>query len=72
MSAPGRLEEAVAQQRAKVLALARRIHPRATPDDILQPMDFPALARDPQFNFEDGVLAGLMSAKTILQAEERR
>ena len=62
------LEEAVAQQRAKVLALARRINPRLTADDVLSPADFPELADDPAFNFEDGVLAGLLSAKAILRS----
>ncbi len=62
------LGEAIAQQRAKVLALARRINPRLTGDDVLSPADFPELAGSPAFNFEDGVLAGLISAQAILRA----
>ena len=63
------LDEAIAQQRAKVLALARRINPRLTDDDILSPMDFPELASDPQFNYEDGILAGLISAQAVLRTQ---
>ena len=63
------LIQAIAQQRAKVLALARRINPRLTDDDILSPMDFPELANDPQFNYEDGILAGLISAQAVVRLE---
>lgn len=63
-----RLEEAIAQQRAKVLALALRLDPRLTEDDLLSPQDFPALAGSPAFHFEDGVLAGLISAQALLRS----
>ncbi len=63
------LEEAIAQQRAKVEALARRINPRLTPDDVLSPVDFPELAGDPAFNYEDGILAGLLSARAVLRGD---
>ena len=62
------LEQAIEHQRAKLLALATRINPRLTSDDVLSPADFPELAQDPQFNYEDGILAGLLSAKAILSA----
>lgn len=62
------LEEAVVQQRAKLLALARRINPRLTDDDVLSPADFPELANDLQFNYEDGILAGLLAAQAVLRA----
>ena len=64
------LDGAIAQQRAKVLALAARINPRLTSDDVLSPADFPELAGDAQFNYEDGILAGLLAARAVLSAPE--
>ncbi len=66
------LAELVAQQAAKVRDVAARIDPRLTPDDLLQPHDFPVLARDPVFNYEDGVLAGLRAAETAVRAARKR
>jgi hypothetical protein len=63
--------ELIVQQAAKVNACAARIDPRLTADDLLQPHDFPALARDPTFNYEDGVLAGMRSAEAALRAALR-
>lgn len=60
------LEEAIAHQRTKVAALGRRLNPRLTADDLMSPADFPELRDDPQFNYEDGILSGLLAAKTIL------
>jgi hypothetical protein len=62
----------VAQQEAKLRACAARINPRLTADDLLQPHDFPELARDAEFNYEDGVLAGLRSAAAAIRAALRR
>jgi len=62
------LAELIAQQETRLRACAARIDPRLTPDDLLQPHDFPALARDPAFNYEDGVLAGLRGAAAALRA----
>ena len=66
------LHELIAQQDAKLRRYAATIDPTLTPDDLLQPHDFPALARDPGFNYEDGVLAGLRSAAAALRALARR
>ena len=65
-------EEMIAQQRAKVLAVARTLNARLTDDDILSPMDFPELADDGRFNYEDGLLAGLLSARIAARALFRR
>ena len=65
------LVQMVDQQEDKVLRLARRIVPDLTPEDLRNPQDFPALVRDPGFNFEDGILAGLRSAQVALRAERR-
>ncbi|HET6371733.1 MAG TPA: hypothetical protein VFG76_00355 [Candidatus Polarisedimenticolia bacterium] len=62
------MDELVAQQRAKLLALARALNPRLTGDDLLSPNDFEELAADPRFNYEDGLLAGLLSAQIAVRA----
>lgn len=62
------LRELIEQQERKLVATAARIEPRLTADDLLQPHDHPALARDPGFNYEDGLLAGLRSAQAALRA----
>lgn len=65
------LDQMIEQQRGKLLALANRINPRLTLDDISQPHDWPDLARDPQFQYEDGLLAGLIAAQIALRAAAR-
>jgi hypothetical protein len=60
--------ELIAQQRAKVLRLAREAVPDITPDDVLNPHDFPALKAHPSFEFEDGILSGYIAAQTAVRA----
>lgn len=62
------LEELILEQKAKVLACARRIIPYLTADDILQPNDFPELEEHPHFRYEEGVLEGLLTAQMALFA----
>ena len=66
------LEAAISQQRAKVLALARRILPHVGPEEVLNPDGFPELAGDGPFNYEDGLLAGLIAAQMAIRAQLRR
>ena len=61
------LEEMIAHQEAKVLKIAREIIPGISPEDVMNPQDFPALERNGRFNFEDGILAGLKSALIALR-----
>ncbi len=63
------LTQLIEQQHRKVLALAQRIVPNVTPEDLRNPQDYPRLVRDPEFNYEDGQLAGLRSAHIALRAE---
>lgn len=65
------LGEMTAAQEQKVLALARRLVPHLTPEDLRNPHDFPPLMESAHFNFEDGILAGLLSAATALRALRR-
>jgi hypothetical protein len=66
------LGKLVALQRKKVLALAREIVPHLTGEDILNPHDYPQLMADPNFGFEDGQLAGLISAQIAMRSEYHR
>lgn len=65
------LSAMVAQQRAKVLRLAREAVPNLGPEDILNPHDHPELRAHPTFEYEDGLLAGLLSALAALRAEAK-
>lgn len=63
-----RLEE---NQRDKVLALARRLMPHLTAEDLRNPHDFPDLT-DPDWHFEDGQLAGIQGVRFALEQARRR
>ena len=63
------MQELIDGQRKKVFASAQRIVPHITPDDILQPNDFPKLEFHPHFRYEEGILDGLQVAYTALLAQ---
>lgn len=65
------LGEMAAAQERKVLALARRLVPHVTPEDLRNPHDFAALLECAEFNFEDGILAGLLAAGAAVRAARR-
>jgi hypothetical protein len=65
------LEQMISQQRTKVLRLAREAVPHIGPEDVLNPHDFPELKAHPTFEFEDGLLSGLVAAQVALRAEYR-
>jgi hypothetical protein len=56
------------QQRAKVTARAREVMPGCTFEDVLNPEGVEPLQRDAIFNYEDGILAGLIAAQIALRA----
>ena len=62
------LEEMIEAQRARLLEVARRLDSGTTPEDLLQPHDHPALAASPDYNFEDGILAGYLAVRAALRA----
>jgi hypothetical protein len=62
-------EELIDSQRGKTLSLARRIDPSLTEDDLFQPHDHPKIASHPVYQFEDGVLAGLLAARAAFLAK---
>lgn len=61
-------DELADQQRQKVLKLAREAVPHITADDVLNPHDYPALKEHPTFEYEDGILAGILAAQTAVRA----
>lgn len=62
-------DKMITHQRSKVLGIARELNPAITPDDVLNPHDFPELDADSQYNFEDGILSGYLGAQMALRAE---
>ncbi len=62
------IEEMISGQRARLLEIARRIDPEITPEDLLQPHDHAKLAANPDFHFEDGILAGYLAVRAALRA----
>jgi len=64
--------ELIDYQWKKVKALGERINPRLTDDDLAQPQDFPELADNAEWNYEDGVLAGYRSAHMAVRARLRK
>lgn len=62
-------DQMISQQRQKVLRLAREAVPNIGPEDVLNPHDFPQLKAHPTFEFEDGILSGLVAAQIALRAE---
>jgi hypothetical protein len=62
------LDELIAYQQKRVLALAQKIRPGLTEEDVRNVHDFPDVYGDPQFQFEDGQLAGFVAAKIALKS----
>lgn len=62
------LEELITYQRNRVRELAQKIHPGLTDEDIRNIHDFPKVYEDPQFQFEDGQLAGFVAASIALKS----
>lgn len=61
------LDEMIENQKRSLLELARKIVPYVTPEDIMQPNDFPELESHPIFRYEEGILAGLQAAQAALR-----
>lgn len=59
--------ELIDAQEKKLLHLARRINPKVTSDDILQPQDFPELENNPEFRYEEGYLHALRAMQAAFR-----
>jgi hypothetical protein len=55
-------------QKEKAALLARKHNPQLTTEDLLNPDNFPALINDPNFMYEDGIAAGILSAQIAVRA----
>ncbi|MEO8874070.1 MAG: hypothetical protein ABI461_00665 [Polyangiaceae bacterium] len=64
------VSEAEELQRKKVSALARRLRPGLTDEDLRNPHDFPEL-HDTDWHYEDGILTGIQGLMTALRALRR-
>ena len=64
-------EQMIQQQRAKVLKLAREALPFLSPEDVMNPDGHPELKAHPTFDYEDGILAGLIAAQIAFRTEIR-
>ncbi len=62
------LEQLIEGQKGKLFHSAKRIVPRVTPDDLLQPNDFPELEHHPHFRYEEGILDGMQVVRAALYA----
>ena len=62
------MDQLIAQQQEKVLQIASQARPHLTPEDILNPQDFPELMSHPTFNYEEGLLTGLIAAQIGLRS----
>ena len=60
--------ELVAFHKNQLLKSGRRILPHLTSDDILQPNDFKELEFNPEFRYDEGILAGIQTVQVALAA----
>jgi hypothetical protein len=51
-----------------IRACGSRLVPHLSFDDLLQPNDFPILETNPEFRYEEGILAGMLSIESAFQA----
>lgn len=65
------LIELVQFHQTQMLKSARRIVPQATQDDLLQPNDYPELEFNPNFRYEEGVVAGIQTVQTAIRAYKK-
>lgn len=56
------------QQVSKAQALAQRLRPDLTAEDILNPDNFSEIISNPDFMYEDGQAAGILAAKMAVRA----
>ena len=65
-------DEMIGQQHRKVLRLAREVLPHLSEEDLRNPYDFAELKEHPTFEYEDGMLNGLIAAQIAVRAEIRQ
>lgn len=65
-----KLEKRLEFCQKNLLEYGRRMVPSLTPEDVLQPNDYPELEAHPEFRYLEGVVAGIQEAIALLRAEE--
>lgn len=65
------IQEIIADQQQKTLKYGRRIVPTLTPEDMLQPNDYPELENHPEFRYNEGLVAGMQTVQMALQALQK-
>ncbi len=63
------LDKMIEHQRAKVLRLAREAVPNISPEDVRNPNDYLELKAHPTFDYEDGILAGMIATQIAIRTE---
>lgn len=61
-------KELAEEQNQKLFKFGRNLIPSLTPEDMLQPNDYPELENNPHFRYEEGILAGILSAHAAFKA----
>lgn len=62
------LREIEDAQYHKLYKMGCQIRPNLTPEDLLQPNDYPDLENNPLFRYEEGVLEGIKTVEMALRA----
>lgn len=57
------LDNLLEHQRERTKKYANTIRPDLTTEDLLNPDNFPQIISDPNFMYEDGQVAGILSAR---------
>lgn len=63
------IDEVIDFQRERLLKMAKRFYPSIAHEDLLQVNDFPELENHPEFRYEEGVLAGMLTLQMALRAQ---
>lgn len=62
------LEQLHRQQVGKAKKFAQNLRPELTDEDLLNPDNFKDVISNPDFMYEDGIAAGILSAKLAVRA----
>lgn len=65
------VQEIIKDQQRKTLDFGRRIVPTLTPEDMLQPNDYPELEHHPEFRYNEGLIAGMQTVQMALRALQK-
>ena len=61
-------DELLKNQKDKAANVAKKYNPKLTAEDLLNPDNFSEIINDPNFMYEDGQAAGILSAQMAVRA----